>query len=101
MSTASNVPSGYCNVRIQKSFRARRRRHFGAVRVGREFPFPLLLGIQEILPGRQQVVGVNLEASFDKKCDRRLPSGPHVQQVSAADSVELQQKFLQPVGEAA
>src|SRR3984957_6832657 len=83
---------------LEKSLRPRLRQHLGPVRPCRNLLLPLRFFIQEILPGGQQILGIDLEASLDKESDGGLPGRPQIQQMTVANSIELPEKFLEAVG---
>src|ERR1700730_9045126 len=53
---------------------------------------------EEVLPGGQQILGVDLEATLDEESNCGLPGRPKIQQMPVANAFELPEKFLEAVG---
>src|SRR5450759_3839152 len=83
---------------LQKPLRAPFRRHLESVRPGWNLLRPLRFLIEEVLPGGQQILGVDLEAALDEESDCSLPGRPKIQQMAMANSFELPEKFLEAIG---
>ena len=89
---------GIKHCRIQKPLRAPFRGQLGSIRPNGKFLRPQLFLDKEILPGGQQILGVDLKAPVDEESDCGLPSRPKIQQMSVANSIELPEKFLEAIG---
>ena len=61
----------------------------------------LLIGAEKIFTGKEQVVGVNLEAALDEKSDGGLPDGTEVEQATVAQVPKVSDEVFEAVGLAA
>ncbi len=62
---------------------------------------PLFLGVHMVPPGDQNILGVNLEVALDEKVQRVLRNLAEVQQIAAANVLELPEKFFEAIRETA